>query len=179
MKVVTPRNQFGVYIHANYGLSSRENTSIYDDSANCELNKSGQRYVASPVTGEINLPHNTMYGVCVWNSSLGGCNVCVYIDNQCIGDFLVASKSVITLKRSVNSNRSLIFVSASSNIAKTVKLSSGDDLGVIKVLLFPEDMSHGEYLASLVEKICISKGGKKIIVKQTAVYIQDVLEYAS
>ena len=128
----SPKKMFGVFIEAFYDTCNR-----YDNES--VLTK--DRYVGSYSLGEIFVPHKTTYGIGLWNESEGACNAVIYVDGGIIGKFRVKKRSEILIKRPRLYNHSLVFVSKDSDIAEVSGMIVNEELGVIKVLLSPEDLN--------------------------------------
>jgi len=108
-------------------------------------NDVSQRFVGCGRKRLIYLGHESSYGVGIENKTNSKCLAEVVIGDVILGVFVLLPRETIIIKRGVKDDRSLVFISNTSDLAAQVGLPRVTGSGEIYVSLRPQHMSVEEY----------------------------------
>ena len=107
---IPPREQFRVFLEA-----------YKDDVRHRFVGAGGKRLIC--------LPHETSYGLGIENKTNRKCMVEIVIGEVVLGEFIISPRATVVIKRGSKHDKSLVFISNSSDIAEHLALPDHKLLG--------------------------------------------------
>ena len=128
---IPPREQFRVFLEA------------YKDDVS-------HRFVGCGRKRLIFLPHDTSYGLGIENKTNRKCLAEIVIGEVVLGDFIIFPRATVIIKRGTKDDKSLVFISNTSDIAEQLglppKLGSGEIFVSLRPQLIPVEERFSPFL---------------------------------
>ena len=130
-RIIPSREQFRVFLEANK-----------DDVMH--------RFVGAGKKRLICLPHETSYGVGIENLTNRKCMVEIVIGEVVLGEFIISPRATVVIKRGSKHDKSLVFISNSSDIAEHLglppKLGSDEIFVSVRPQVIPIEERYSPFL---------------------------------